>query len=384
VNACDNCLEHALLLERLAGHIEAKRSRLDALLAHSDDELIGVVGGSHADDLRRDLARRNVTSLRERSGAAGLRVVCRCSPAYPATLRELAAPPSALFLTAPPTRLAELLAEPAAAIVGARRASPYGREAARALAGGLAGAGVTVVSGMALGIDGVAHDGALRAGRGGAVANGTAGASRDDAQGPAPAMPSATVAVLAGGADVPYPASHRRLYARIRAEGVLVSELPPGIRPRRWMFPARNRIIAGLSAMTVVVQARPQSGALVTARYAGGLGRTVGAVPGPISSPLSAGPHELIRAGARLIAGPQDVLDALFGPGRRSVADARRARLSDDDASLLAALREGHEGAAAFARAGLAPAQGLEAVTALELAGLVTRAPGGRLVVAAE
>jgi DNA processing protein len=232
-------------------------------------------------------------------------------------------------------------------------------ETARTLASGLAAAGVTVVSGMALGIDGVAHDGALR------VSGGA---------GP-------TIAVLPGGADRPYPAAHRRLYDRIRRHGVVVSELPPGVRPRRWMFPARNRIIAGLSAITIVVQARARSGALVTARHAEALGRTVGAVPGPVTSPLSDGPHRLIAAGARLIAGPQDVLDVVYGPGRRMLADARRASLSDRDAALLDALQEGHEGAAAFARAGLGTVEALEAVAALELAGAISRGPGGRLSV---
>jgi DNA processing protein len=190
-----------------------------------------------------------------------------------------------------------------------------------------------------------------------------------------------TVAVLAGGADRPYPASHRRLYTRIRRAGLVVSELPPGVRPRRWMFPARNRIIAALSTLTVVIQARPSSGALITARHAAHLGRHVGAVPGQVNSPLSAGPHALIRGGAKLITDAQDVLDLLYGPGERSVVDARRAQLAPADAALLDALDEGHDGPEAFVRAGLGAVQGLEAIAALELAGLVTRSPGGRLTV---
>ena len=186
-----------------------------------------------------------------------------------------------------------------------------------------------------------------------------------------------TVAVLAGGADRPYPASHRRLYTGIRRAGLVVSELPPGVRPRRWMFPARNRIIAALSTLTVVIQARPSSGALITARHAAQLGRHVGAVPGQVSSPLSAGPHALIRGGAELITDAQDVLDLLYGPGKRSVVDARRAQLAPADAALLDALDEGHDGPAAFVHAGLGPVQGLEAIAALELAGLV----GGRRAV---
>ncbi len=190
-----------------------------------------------------------------------------------------------------------------------------------------------------------------------------------------------TVAVLPGGADRPYPASHRRLYTGIRPAGLIVSELPPGVRPRRWMFPARNRIIAALSMLTVVVQARPNSGALITARHAAQLGCRVGAVPGQVNSPLSAGPHALIRGGAELITGAQDVLDLLYGPGARSLVDARRAQLAPSDAALLDALDEGHDGPAAFVRAGLGPVQGLEAIAALELAGLIRRSPGGRLTV---
>jgi len=362
VSACDRCLRRGFVLELLAGHLENERARIDELLVRSDDELVVGVASTQSDELRRVLECFDPAARRARVVAAGLEVVCRCSPDYPRPLLDLSAPPAALYLSGSARRLAALLAEPPVAIVGARRAAPYGIETARSLASELAGAGVTIVSGMALGIDGAAHGGALQ---------GAAGGS------------GVTVAVLLGGADRPYPASHRRLYARICEGGLVMSELPPGARPRRWMFPARNRIIAGLSAITVVVQARSRSGALVTARHAAQLGRPVGAVPGQVSSPLSAGPHSLIRDGAELITDAQDVLDAVYGPGERSPIDRRRARLASGDAALLDAIGEGHEGAAAFARAGLRAAQGLEAVAALELAGLIRRAPGGRLMVTA-
>jgi DNA processing protein len=423
VNACDGCLARGLLLELLAGHLETQRARIEALLALPDDELLDAVGGERADAFAQSLRTADARARRARVERAGLEAVCRCSPLYPRELLELAAPPAALYLTGAVQRLTALLAEPAVAIVGARRASPYGVETARTLASGLVAAGVTVVSGMALGIDGVAHDGALRgvgaargAGAGGAAggagagraagaggaggaagaggaggaagaggAGGAAGAAGEAGECGAPGQAGravGTIAVLPGGADRPYPAGHRRLYERIRAHGLVVSELPPGVQPRRWMFPARNRIIAGLSAITVVVQARTRSGALVTARHAAALGRTVGAVPGPVSSPLSAGPHELIAGGARLITGPQDVLDAIYGPGARTLGDARRREgLSDRDVALLDALQEGHEGAAAFGVAGLGTVEGLEAVAALELAGAIRRGPGGRLLV---
>lgn len=355
MNACDRCLARGFLLEALAGHLETQRWQIDALLALSDDELLDAVGGRRAGADPLALGGADAEARRARVAAARLQVVCRCSPLYPRALLELEAPPAVLYMTGSAERLASLLSEPAVAVVGARRTSPYGIETASSLASGLGGAGVTVVSGMALGIDGVAHDGALR------------GAGE-------------TIAVLPGGADRAYPAAHRRLYERIRAHGIVISELPPGVRPRRWMFVARNRIIAGLSAMTVIVQARTRSGALVTARHAEALGRIVGAVPGPVSSPLSVGPHALIAAGARLITGAQDVLDVVYGPGERTLEHAWRASLSDRDVALLSALQEGHEGAAAFAQAGLGTIEALEAVAALEVAGVIRRGPGGRLV----
>jgi DNA processing protein len=387
VSACDRCLQRGRALELLAGHLETERARIDELLACPDEALVDAVAGERAGELHGTLARFDADEHRARVTAAGLEVVCRCSIDYPPELLGLRAPPAALYLTGAPPRLASLAAGPTVAIVGARRASSYGVETARSLAFELAGAGVTVISGLALGIDGAAHAGALEAAHSGAETGGAAATGSGMEAGGGVVTPDrdhagcVTIAVLAGGAERPYPASHRRLYTRIRNAGLVVSELPPGVRPRRWMFPARNRIIAALSTITVVIQARPRSGALVTARHAAQLGRHVGAVPGQVSSPLSAGPHALVRGGADLITDAQDVLDLLYGPGERSVVDARRAQLAPADAALLDALDEGHEGPAVFVRAGLTPVQGLEAIAALELAGLVRRSPGGRLIV---
>jgi DNA processing protein len=381
VSACDRCLRRGLTLELLAGHLETERARIDQLLACPNDELVDAVAGERAGELRRALARFDGDAQRARVVAAGIDVVCRCSVDYPPALLELSAPPAALYVAGAPRRLASLAAQPAVAIVGARRASPYGIGTARSLASELAGAGVTVVSGLALGIDGAAHMGALEAARRGVAAGGAPTANGDADTPDHNHAECVTIAVLAGGADRPYPSSHRHLYTRIRSVGLVLSELPPGVKPWRWMFPARNRIIAALSTITVVIQARPRSGALVTARHATQLGRRVGAVPGQVTSPLSGGPHALIRGGAELITSAQDVLDLLYGPGERSVVDARRAQLPAAEAALLDALDEGQEGPAAFVRAGLAPVQGLEAIAALELAGLVRRSPGGRLTV---
>jgi DNA processing protein len=150
------------------------------------------------------------------------------------------------------------------------------------------------------------------------------------------------------------------------------------------MFPARNRIIAALSAMTVVVEARHGSGALLTAAAARDLGRPLGAVPGRITSPLAAGPHRLLRAGAQLIAGPQDVLDGLFGVGVRTAVPKRfETTLAPDLRRLLDALSEGHDTAAALSAAGLPGDRGLAALASLELAGRIRREPGGRFSVLA-
>ena len=278
-------------------------------------------------------------------------------------MRELAAPPAALHIAGRSEIVLDDEAAPAVAVVGARAASPYGIEVARGLGRGLAAAGLTVISGMARGIDSAAHWGALDVG-------------------------GATVAVLAGGAERAYPASARSLHARIRAGGAVVSELPPGTANRRWMFPARNRLIAGLAALTVVVEAGSGSGALLTAAIAHELGRPVAAVPGRVTSPLAVGPHALIADGAALVTGAGDVLDRLAVTP--SAADAgrlgprcARAALPADQRALLGALAEGQPTETALARAGLGTDAGLAALAALELAGLIAREPGGRWTIRA-
>jgi DNA processing protein len=239
------------------------------------------------------------------------------------------------------------------AIVGARGASGYGLEVARSLGRGLGSAGVPVVSGMAVGIDAAAHTGAL------------------DVAAP-------TVAVLPAGAEQPYPPGKRWLYDRIRQTGAVVSELPPGTETRRWMFPARNRIIAGLSAATVVVEGRERSGALLTSSKAVELGRAVGAVPGRVTSPLAAGPHRLLAAGATIIRGPQDALDLLFGRGARTAPARARAALTEELEGVLQRVSDGHDTIAALGRVGLSADQALGSLSALELAGYIRREAGGR------
>ena len=354
LRACDGCVARSWLVGRLAGHLEPARGRIDQVLGLYDDDLIAAVGGRETPHLEREFSSLDVDSVRSRVRAVGLDAVCGCDPAYPHRLRALAAPPAVLYVAGGLERVVDLLCgEDPVAVVGSRQASPYGLDVARSLGRGLAVAGLTVVSGMAQGIDSAAHAGALEAGR-------------------------PTVAVLPGSADRPYPRGKRALHGQIVGTGVAVSELGPGASVRRWMFPARNRIIAALAAMTVVVEAGERSGSLVTARLARGIGRPVGVVPGRVTTPQAAGSNALLAGGdARMVRGPQDVLDHLFGAGARQIVEPRRQPPAELR-GLLAAIAEGRETTAALDRAGFGPDTGLAALAALELEGFVTRGAGGR------
>ena len=351
--ACGACLARAGLLARLAGALDHVGGALGELLALGDADLIAAVGGQQRDAITRAHASFSVQRARAQATAARLTLVCRCQPTYPRPLRELTAPPAVLHIAGRPEVMLER--SPAVAVVGARAASPYGIEVARGLGRGLAAAGLIVVSGMARGIDSAAHRGALE-------------------------VAGETIAVLAGGAERAYPASARALHAQIRARGAVVSELPPGTGNRRWMFPARNRLIAGLAALTVVVEAGAGSGALLTAAFARELAREVAAVPGRVTSPLAVGPHELIGAGAALVTGAGDVLERLaVAPAAPSATPwAVPAGLPAAQRALLGALAEGRPTETARARARLSTDDGLAALAALELAGLIAREPGGR------
>jgi DNA processing protein len=357
LRACDACTARTWLLGRMSGHIDHARSRIESVLALDDDELIAALGGRQRGRLRRELDEVDAGAARSLAEAAGLEIICVCDPAYPRALRSLAAPPAVLHVAGGLSRLLALADSELVAVVGSRRASEYGLDVARSLGRGLGLAGIPVVSGMAIGIDSAAHAGALEA-----------------------RVP--TVAVLPGPADRPYPATRKPLYRRIIAGGVAVSELAPDTKVRRWTFLARNRIIASLAAMTVVVEAGEYSGALVTARRAGELGRPVGAVPGRVTVPQAAGPNALLKSGACLVRDPRDVLDHLFGVGVRPAPDPR-AEPPAELRPLLVAVAEGHDTMAALARAGFDPTAGLRGLAALELGGYVRRGAGGRFTVAA-
>lgn len=351
--ACDACLRRPWLLSTLAGHLNQAARRVMELLELGDEDLVAAVAGRRRARLERHLESFDAPAARANARRSGLDLICRCDPRYPSRLWALTAPPTVLHVAGGLGRFLRMTGAEPVALVGTRRPSTYGLEVARALGRGLASAEVTVVSGMAQGIDAAAHEGAL-----------------------APGGP--TVAVLAGSADRAYPASCRLLHRRIVAAGAVVSELPPGAPVWRWMFPARNRIIAALSAATVVVEAGARSGALLTAAWAGRLGVPVGAVPGRVTSPQAAGPHELLRQGAHLVRGPQDMLDVLYGAGARTVTTDSRAQLDPDLRAWLDAIASGHDTPAALSRAGLPPEQGFQVLSRLELEGYIRREPGGR------
>jgi DNA processing protein len=282
----------------------------------------------------------------ERLTAGGYRFVGRAAPDFPSLLRSIHDPPPGLFVRGGAET--ELLQRPAVAIVGARACSGYGASVARSLGRDLATAGLVVVSGLARGIDAEAHRGAL------------------EAAGP-------TVAVLGCGIDRDYPAAHAELARRIAAAGLVVSEYAPGVEPAPWRFPARNRIVAGLSAATVVVEARERSGALITADLALEEGREVFAVPGEITSSLSCGTNTLLKLGASPLTGAEDVLSA-FGiePGPPAAAD-----VSPSAAALLELVRAAPAGADTLARqSGLDAGEVARALVELELNGLVAAADG--------
>jgi DNA processing protein len=266
---------------------------------------------------------------------------------FPERLRAIFDPPRALYLRG--SGEPELLGGRAVAVVGARSCSPYGAQVARTLARDLARAGLVVVSGLARGIDGEAHRGALEA-------------------------HGLTVGVLGCGIDRDYPASHAHLSRRIEEKGLVVSEYEPGVEPGPWRFPARNRIIAGLCEAVVVVEARERSGALITADFALDEGREVFAVPGEITSSLSAGTNALLKLGAAPLTCSGDVLDAL-GIERERPVEA--VEVSREAAQVLGLVRDSPAGADELALRGELEAGAVSvALTELELAGLVGAADG--------
>jgi len=281
-----------------------------------------------------------------RLDARGIRWVGRSDPTFPTRLRSIHDPPPGLFLRG--TGDVGLLDRLGVAIVGARSCSDYGAHVARSFAEALGRSGVVVVSGLARGIDGWAHRGALDAG-------------------------GDTIAVLGCGIDRDYPRAHAALASRIVESGLIVSEYPPGVEPAPWRFPARNRIVAGLAAATVVVEARERSGALITADLALEEGREVLAVPGEITAALSRGSNALLRAGATPATSVADVLAAVGVEPPESTPPS----LTPAAEAALAALGAGAATADEVVRVtSLEPPTVAAALMELELAGVVHESAG--------
>jgi DNA processing protein len=318
--------------------------------------LAALAGGrlGSAADASRALAVRP-TDVRRALSAAGAREAVPGDEGYPDVLLDLADPPVCLFVRG--RRLDGWFphhASPvaAAAVVGARKPTSYGLEIAGVLGAGLGAAGAVVVSGAALGIDAAAHRGALRVGGG-------------------------TIAVLGSGIDRAYPRRHRGLLAEIERNGAVVSEYPPGFHPLPRRFPARNRIVAALARAVVVVEGAPGSGSLITAGFGLDLGREVLAVPGPVTSPLSVAPHDLIREGAGLVRGVEDVLQAVcLAPGGGG-EDGLPQDLTDQELLVLRHLSAPAPAEVVARTAGLDRSGTLACLVGLELRGLV-RSVGGR------
>jgi DNA processing protein len=328
---------------------------LDALnRAPPPDSIETVLGaaepGRPVSELARRLRRRAASSL-EAARRQGIGVLAWGDRAYPPLLAATPDAPLAIWVKGDPA----VLLRPAVAIVGSRAATPYGLEAASRLAGDLAAAGVLIVSGMARGVDSASHRAAL-------------------------AAAGATAAVLGSGVDVVYPPEHDRLAAEIAASGVVLSEFPPGSRPLAFHFPARNRIISGLSLATVVVEAAERSGSLITAGFALEQGRTVMAVPGSILSGRYKGCHALIRDGAAVVESAEDVLDELRGSALRHVVDAAAEALPADPILAAMAPGESFDADELAVMTGQPTARLLARLLELELGGAIRRLDGGRFI----
>lgn len=365
MSACEKCLRRMWLIEQMAPRMEVQRAMVDRLLSLTDLELIALLGGIQEDELRARFAafgRPDCEAAFDQATRAGLHLVCCHGDHYPDPLRALGTlAPAVLSINGNPEQMVAVLSRPAVAIVGTRRATAYGLAAAAKMAKDLTAAGMTVISGMAFGIDGAAHEGALAAG------------------GP-------TVAVLAGPPHQAYPSRKTRLFEEIAATGTILSEVGPGARTWRWALQSRNRIIAGLAAATVLIEAPKRSGALITARHADRAGRWIGVLPGPVGISQSAGTNLLLAkalAGrhavdpsrVRAVRHAQDVLDLVYGEGVIDVPRELRQTPTAAEAALLEKITSGVTNITQVDAASLA------SLMALELKGWLVRGPGGAITV---
>lgn len=356
VAACPDCLRRSWLVGRLGPFIEVACDdrpgrRTPELLRLGNEELVRAVAPKRADELLSWMAGLDEGAMRRELTEAGCRACCRHHGSFPPGLLDGADSPPLITIRGNAIPLSDLGPDACVTVVGARRATGYGLEVAGALGRELAGGGMTVVSGMAIGIDAAVHRGALEAGR--------------------------TVAVLGCGPDRPYPATHRNLYRQIVEHGLVISEQPPGVGVRRWCFPARNRIMAAISGMTVIVEAARRSGSLITAGMAADAGRDVGAVPGPVTGRGAAGTNELIASGAALIRDARDVLDHMIGVGTPS-RTLFGPDPGPDAGSVLQAVEQGSETVDSVAAGtGLPVASVAVELTRLEVMGYIRGTPAG-------
>lgn len=337
-------LEHFGSVENI---FAAGRGQLDKLLAGKSEAIGAILDGPGAQTFQTEF---------DWLDQPDHHLLVWSDPDYPPLLREIADPPLVLYVIG----RREALSSPQLAIVGSRNPSPMGRENAQAFAKSLAAAGLTVTSGLALGVDGAAHRGALAVG-------------------------GTTVAVAGTGLDRVYPARHRELAHEIVKHGALVSEFALGTPPLPENFPIRNRIISGLSLGTLVVEAALQSGSLITARLATEQGREVFAIPGSIHAPQARGCHALIRQGAKLVETAQDIIEEL-GPlasVARAAAPENAAPAPRLDAPMTALLQQiGHDPVSVDAlieRSGLTADAVSSMLLQMELHGLVSSCPGGKV-----
>jgi DNA processing protein len=313
-----------------------------------------------AESVTQALARSDAAAELERMDRHGVRLIALGTPEYPLSLANIPDPPHLLYVRGTLTPADAN----AVALVGSRHCTDYGRRVASRLAAGLARAGITVVSSLARGIDGVAHRAALQAG-------------------------GRTLAVLAGGLSRIYPPEHTDLAREVEAAGAVLTESRMDQEPLAGLFPVRNRIISGLSKAVVLVEAAEKSGALITASHAAEQGRMVLAVPGPVDAPSSGGCHELLRKGAVLCRGPEDILEELHGvsamamaekiaTGAPSIPIGPPPGLDDTQRRIWEALTEACHLDQLVQRLGLAVPQVSGALMMMEMKKVVRRLPGNR------
>lgn len=355
--ACVQCLRRSWLLGELSSVLDYHARdgcRLLEALELGDAKLLDATAGRRKAELRARWER--FEPERSRATAAGVESICRHRDGWPRTLARYAAAPWMMYVAGGVARLRALTAGPVVAIVGSRRATDYGMEMARSLARGLAASGVTVASGFQDGIAGAAHTGALEVG-------------------------GSPIAVLAGGVDVARPARRLALYERLISRGCALAELPCGAPPRHWCEIARARIVAGLAQLTIVVEADENRSELAEAHIAAALGRTVAAVPGRVTSPLSRGTCALLMQRASLVRDARDALELVCGVNPRPGRATGQRQAPELEPRLQALLEEVGAGNDTLAKLSVADVgDTMLALCELELMGLLARGDGGRYV----